>query len=77
MTDAEVAAAAIAAVAFHDDEGLARLARSVGGERLVRSLARFALRLLRRRLVHQNPAALREQLRQMVQIMDRANAENE
>lgn len=71
MTDAEVAAAAIAAVATHDDQALAELTEAAGAERVIRSLALFAYWQLRGRSRDGSPEALRGQLRQVVQLMER------
>lgn len=74
MSEAEVAAAAIAAAALRDDEALTELIDSVGAERVIRALAWFAYWQLRGRHRDGSAAALRGQLRQVVQLMDRPNA---
>lgn len=71
MTDAEVAATAIAAVAMHDEDSLRGLVSAVGGERVIRSLALFAYWQLRGRNKDVTRSALQGKLRQVVQLMDR------
>lgn len=74
MTDAEIAASAIAAVALHDDQALAELTEAEGSERVIRSLALFTYWQLRGRSRDVTRAALQGRLRQVVQLMDGSDA---
>ncbi|MER6591390.1 hypothetical protein ABT214_05950 [Micromonospora purpureochromogenes] len=73
MTDAEVAATAVALVADYDDAGLAELVSNVGSDRVISSLARFAYIQLRWQSRSGSRAVLRDQLLNTVKLMDGPN----